>query len=166
VTTHSNGFEVIGAIKVKWLARGGARGFLGKPLENEQKWAMGPTRRGAWSVSPGVIARHPDTGVAFEVHGAILERWRAVAMSGSDSPSPTSRLHHRYLERESSLSLHPAATTTSAPCTWPASPTRRSIGTLTWQVGRTRYSGRSSGSTTHEAGPSRSGKVRSAHKAA
>jgi uncharacterized protein with LGFP repeats len=25
-----------------------------------------------------VIAGHPDIGVAFEVHGAILERWRAV----------------------------------------------------------------------------------------
>jgi hypothetical protein len=41
VTTHSNGFDVIGAIEVKWLARGGARGFLGKPLENEQKVGNG-----------------------------------------------------------------------------------------------------------------------------
>jgi hypothetical protein len=34
VTTHSNGFAVIGAIEVKWLAKGGERGFLGKPLRS------------------------------------------------------------------------------------------------------------------------------------
>src|SRR6185295_18232143 len=46
VTTHSNGFDVIGAIEVKWLAKGGENGFLGKPLENEHKVDNGADEKG------------------------------------------------------------------------------------------------------------------------
>jgi hypothetical protein len=70
-----NGFDVFGAIVVKWRRLGGAAGFLGAPTSNEV-----PTHDGHGRLQRfvgGVIAWHRDVG-AFSVRGAVLHRWLAI----------------------------------------------------------------------------------------
>ena len=64
--------DVIGAIREKWLALGGEAGF-GAALDIER-----PTFDGVGRAQPfdrgGTISWHPAIG-AFEVHGAIAQKW-------------------------------------------------------------------------------------------
>ncbi|HEX7462864.1 MAG TPA: hypothetical protein VF317_11895 [Dermatophilaceae bacterium] len=58
-----------GAIRAEWLAKGGAAGFLGAPLDNEFSVPGDPGVR-VESFAGGTIYWSPATG-AHEVHGAI-----------------------------------------------------------------------------------------------
>jgi uncharacterized protein with LGFP repeats len=70
----SRGFTVIGAIADRWRALGGANGFLGQPLTDEQDSARG----GRYNLfQGGAVYWTPSTG-AHGVWGAIRDRWTAT----------------------------------------------------------------------------------------
>ena len=77
---------VIGAIRDKWLALGGASSFLGEPLSDELPTIDGVGRFNRFQ--GGVIFWSPTTG-AFEVHGAILEKWQSLGFERSFLGYPT-----------------------------------------------------------------------------
>jgi hypothetical protein len=77
--TRVGEFDVVGAIEVKWLQKGGLRGFLGAPMGNEQPAFNGIDRVGRLQhFAGGMIAWHPSVGGAHEVHGLIGARWTAL----------------------------------------------------------------------------------------
>jgi hypothetical protein len=70
----SRGFTVIGAIADRWHATGGANGFLGRPLTDEQ----GSARGGRYNLfQAGGIYWTPSTGAHYVI-GAIRDRWTQV----------------------------------------------------------------------------------------
>jgi LGFP repeat len=64
--------DVIGAIRDKWLALGGAGGLLGQPLDIERPTFDGVGR--AEEFQGGTVSWHPQIG-AFAVWGDIRGRW-------------------------------------------------------------------------------------------
>lgn len=75
--------DVIGAIRDKWNALGGAAGVLGQPLDVERPTFDGTGR--AQEFTGGTVSWHPKTG-AFAVWGAIRERWIALGREGYGYP--------------------------------------------------------------------------------
>ena len=71
---------VIGAIREKWLALGGATSFLGEPLTNELKTPDGIGRYNHFK--GGSIYWTPKTG-AHEVHGSIRAKWASLGYERS-----------------------------------------------------------------------------------
>ncbi|MDQ6837875.1 MAG: GDSL-type esterase/lipase family protein [Actinomycetota bacterium] len=80
-------FEVHGAILAHYLAGGGPAGIAGFPTSDEQP-TRGPGGRFN-SFGVGVMDWSPPTG-AFEVHGAILDRYLALGGTASFLGFPTS----------------------------------------------------------------------------
>jgi hypothetical protein len=78
-STATGAKEVHGAILVKYLALGGDAGFLGLPTSDEVAHPPGGKRS---QFQGGVILSSGATG-AFEVHGAILNRYNALGGSSS-----------------------------------------------------------------------------------
>jgi uncharacterized protein with LGFP repeats len=79
--------EVHGDIRQHWNGFSGAAGFLGFPLTDETGTADGVGRFNRFE--GGVIYWTANTG-AFEVHGAILDRWSALGLERSYLGYPTS----------------------------------------------------------------------------
>lgn len=71
---------VIGAIRDKWLALGGATSFLGQPLTDETITPDGIGRFNRFQ--GGSIYWSPTTG-AYEVHGAIKGKWASLGYERS-----------------------------------------------------------------------------------
>src|SRR5207247_1199716 len=69
-----------GTIRTHWLALGGPTGFLGLPLTEELPCIDGVGGHNRFD--GGVIFWSPPTG-AWEVHGAILDRWGALGFERS-----------------------------------------------------------------------------------
>jgi hypothetical protein len=69
---YTDAYEIHGAIRHKWAALGWERSLLGYPITDETPT---PDRRGRFNhFEHGSIYWHPFLG-AFEVHGAIRQRW-------------------------------------------------------------------------------------------
>jgi uncharacterized protein with LGFP repeats len=68
-------FEVHGAIRDKWRALGAEQSFLGFPVTDESKATIGEGRFNGFQ--GGVVYWSAATG-AFEIHGDILNHWRAT----------------------------------------------------------------------------------------
>jgi hypothetical protein len=68
-------FEVHGAIRGRWLALGGEGSVFGYPTSDETTTPDGVGRFNSFENAS--VFWHPSTG-AFEVHGLIRERWRAI----------------------------------------------------------------------------------------
>jgi hypothetical protein len=81
--------SVIGAIRDKWLSLGGEGSFLGQPLTDELTTPDGVGRFNHFQ--GGSIYWTPNTG-AFEVHGAIRDRWAELGWERSYLGYPTSDL--------------------------------------------------------------------------
>jgi hypothetical protein len=79
--------SVIGAIRDKWLSLGGEGSFLGQPLTDELTTPDGVGRFNHFQ--GGSIYWTPNTG-AFEVHGAIRDRWAELGWERSYLGYPTS----------------------------------------------------------------------------
>src|SRR5215217_2041652 len=79
--------EVIGDIRVKWLALGGPSSFLGQPLTDELGTPDGLGRFNHFQ--GGSIYWTPETG-AHEVHGAIRDKWASMGFERSLLRYPTS----------------------------------------------------------------------------
>ncbi len=77
---------VVGAIAEKYRALGGCDSFLGAPISEEASTSDGVGR--VSDFEHGSIYWTPDTG-AFEVHGAIRDKWRALGAEGSVLGYPT-----------------------------------------------------------------------------
>lgn len=73
-------FEVHGAIRNKWAQLGWERGFLGYPLTDETGTPDGVGRYNHFQ--HGSIYWTPGTG-AFEVHGAIRDKWAQLGWERS-----------------------------------------------------------------------------------
>jgi uncharacterized protein with LGFP repeats len=71
-TPKTGAFEVHGAIRDKWAKLGWERGVLGYPISDETKTPDGVGRYTVFQ--GGSIYWTPKTG-AFEVHGAIRDKW-------------------------------------------------------------------------------------------
>ncbi len=80
-------FAVYGAIRAKWSSLGAFRGLLGEPLTDE----LGtPDRIGRYNhFQGGSIYWTPTTG-AFEVHGAIRDKWASMGWEASFLGYPVS----------------------------------------------------------------------------
>lgn len=72
--------SVIGEIRKKWLALGGEKSVLGKPLTDELKTPDGIGRFNRFQ--GGFIYWTPKTG-AHEIHGAIRDKWAALGFEKS-----------------------------------------------------------------------------------
>ena len=72
--------SVIGEIRKKWLALGGEKSVLGKPLTDELKTPDGIGRFNRFQ--GGFIYWTPKTG-AHEIHGAIRDKWAALGFEES-----------------------------------------------------------------------------------
>ena len=78
--------SVIGDIRAKWLALGGATSFLGQPLTDE---TTTPDHVGRFNhFQGGSIYWTPKTG-AHEVHGQIRDKWSAMGWERSFLGYPT-----------------------------------------------------------------------------
>lgn len=75
----SRGYTVVGAIADRWRALGGANGFLGQPLTDEQVSARG----GAYNLFQGGAIYWTSSTGAHAVVGAIRERWGQVGAEWS-----------------------------------------------------------------------------------
>jgi hypothetical protein len=75
--------EVHGAIRDKYLALAGPAGFLGFPTTNETGTPDGKGRFNHFE--HGSIYWHPSIG-AFEVHGAIREKWASLGWEAFGYP--------------------------------------------------------------------------------
>jgi uncharacterized protein with LGFP repeats len=92
--------EVIGAIREKWLIRGGEAGF-GAPLDIER-----PTFDSIGRAQPfnggGAISWHPQIGTAFAVWGAIAGLWLSLGREQfgypvtDEVPRPDGRGHANH----------------------------------------------------------------------
>lgn len=74
------GFKVYGAIGAKWASLGGANGFLGEPTTDETGTPDGIGRYNHFR--GGSIYWTAPTG-AWEVHGAIRDKWAALGWERS-----------------------------------------------------------------------------------
>ncbi len=73
--SDTGAYEVHGAIRDQFQAQGGTGGFLGYPLTDESPVLQGASEIGRFNrFQGGVIYWSGPTG-AFEVHGAIRDRW-------------------------------------------------------------------------------------------
>ncbi len=80
--------EVHGAIRAKWAAMGWEKSFLGYPRTDETV-GRDPKQEGRVNhFQGGSIYWHPQTG-AFEVHGAILAKYRELGAEASLLGYPT-----------------------------------------------------------------------------
>lgn len=80
--------EVHGAIREKWSALGWERSFLGYPRTDESI-GQDPKQEGRFNhFQGGSIYWHPQSG-AFEVHGAILAKYRELGAEASILGYPT-----------------------------------------------------------------------------
>jgi hypothetical protein len=77
----------IGAIDQKYRALGGCGSVLGAPLTDERRTPDGAGRYNVFE--KGSMYWHPNTG-AFEVHGAIRDRWAAIGWETGALGYPTS----------------------------------------------------------------------------
>ena len=82
--------EVHGAIRDKYIRLGGPAGFLGYPITDETATPDGKGRFNRFQ--SGVIYWHPAIG-AFEVHGAIRDKWAALGWETSFLGYPVSDEH-------------------------------------------------------------------------
>lgn len=80
---------VVGDIRLKWLALGGPTSFLGQPLIDELSTPDGFGRFNRFE--GGMIYWTPTLG-AYEVHGAILDKWSALGFEQSFLGYPVSDL--------------------------------------------------------------------------
>lgn len=85
-------FAVYGAIGAKYAALGGEGGFLGKPLTDELGTPDGIGRYNHFE--GGSIYWTPQTG-AFEVHGAIRDKWASLGWERSSLGYPISDEQNR-----------------------------------------------------------------------
>jgi uncharacterized protein with LGFP repeats len=111
MTTHINGFDVFGAIEVKWFGSGAQNGILGPPTSNEQPTFDGTGR--FQTFMRGQVSWHPAIG-AFLAIGDICARWRAIGAEQFGYPitdeSPCPDQHGRYNHfRDLSDPHHPDA---------------------------------------------------------
>ena len=91
--------EVHGAILTKYTTLGGPLGFLGAPTTDETSTADGAGRFNHFE--NGSIYWHPSIG-AFEVHGAIHEKWASLgfekfgypATDETETPDRSGRFNH------------------------------------------------------------------------
>jgi hypothetical protein len=85
-------YDIIGAIREKWLSLGGLAGFLGPALTNETATPDGVGRynhfRGGGPANRASIYWTPQTG-AHEIHGAIHDKWAALGWENGDLGYPT-----------------------------------------------------------------------------
>jgi uncharacterized protein with LGFP repeats len=82
-------FEVHGAILERYNALGGAKSFLGFPVSDETDTrGVGGVAGKLSRFAGGTIYWSPATG-AFEVHGAIRERYEAIGGPASEFGFPT-----------------------------------------------------------------------------
>jgi len=79
--------SVIGAIRDRWLALGGASSFLGEPLTDERTTPDGVGRYNHFQ--GGSIYWTPETG-AHEVHGPIRDKWASMGWERSPLGYPIS----------------------------------------------------------------------------
>ncbi len=80
--------EVHGLIRAKWAAMGWEKSFLGYPRTDETV-GQDPKKEGRFNhFQGGSIYWHPQNG-AFEVHGAILAKYRELGAEGSLLGYPT-----------------------------------------------------------------------------
>jgi uncharacterized protein with LGFP repeats len=79
--------NIYGPVADKWNALGGATGFLGNPLADEQWVFDGAGRFGTFE--GGSVYYTPVVG-AFEVHGPIQSAWTAVGAATGTLGYPTS----------------------------------------------------------------------------
>ncbi len=86
-TLQTGAQEIQGAILQHWTLLGGPGAFLGFPLTDETSTPNGPGRYDRFE--GGVIYWTPETG-AFEVHGAILEKWSQLGNERSYLGYPVS----------------------------------------------------------------------------
>jgi hypothetical protein len=85
-TRYSSGFEVCGAIRHRYETGPGLLGILGLPTTNE---LTTPDSRGRYNhFERGSIYWTPQTG-AWEVYGAIRERWKASGWERGPLGYPT-----------------------------------------------------------------------------
>lgn len=85
---NSGAHEVHGAIRAKWAALGWERSALGYPRTDELT-GDDPKREGRYNhFQHGSIYWHPQTG-AYEVHGAILVKYRELGAEASLLGYPT-----------------------------------------------------------------------------
>jgi uncharacterized protein with LGFP repeats len=74
-TDQTGAHEVHGAIRAKWLALGGTKGFLGYPITDETGT---PDGLGRYNHFQGGSIYWTDSTGANEVHGAILGKWSSL----------------------------------------------------------------------------------------
>lgn len=86
-TSQTGAHETHGAIRAKWAAMGWERSFLGYPLTDESPTPDGIGRFNHFQ--GGSIYWTPQTG-AYEVHGAIRDKWAAMGWERSFLGYPTS----------------------------------------------------------------------------
>ena len=86
-TPSTNAHEVHGAIRGKWSSLGWERSFLGYPLTDETTTPDGIGRYNHFQ--GGSIYWTPSTG-AWEVHGAIRDKWASLGWERSFLGYPTS----------------------------------------------------------------------------
>ena len=86
-TPKTGAFEVHGAIRDKWAKLGWERGVLGYPISDETKTPDGVGRFTVFQ--GGSIYWTPKTG-AFEVHGAIRDKWAKLGWERGVLGYPTS----------------------------------------------------------------------------
>lgn len=72
---RTGAFEVHGSIRLRWLALGGEGSAFGYPTSDETVAQDGTGRFNNFENAS--VFWHPSTG-AFEVHGLIRDRWRAM----------------------------------------------------------------------------------------
>ncbi len=80
------GHEVCGLIREKYVSLGGAASFLGSPTSDE--FSAGDGRGRGSHFEHGEIYWSPQTG-AHEVHGWIVDRWRALGWENRSLGFPT-----------------------------------------------------------------------------
>lgn len=81
-------YEVHGLILAKYERLGFENGFLGYPITDETATPDGSGRFNHFQ--GGSIYYHPNTGDAFEVHGAIREKYASLGWERSFLGYPTS----------------------------------------------------------------------------
>lgn len=84
--SRTGAFEVHGAIRARWLALGGEGSAFGYPTSDEMPALDGVGRFNNFENTS--VYWHPSTG-AYEVHGLIRDRWRAMGAELSRLGYPT-----------------------------------------------------------------------------
>lgn len=84
--SRTGAFEVHGTIRTCWLALGGEGSAFGYPISDETAARDGVGRFNNFENTS--VFWHPSTG-AFEVHGLIRKRWRAIGAETSMLGYPT-----------------------------------------------------------------------------